>query len=104
MHRVTRAQKVWAPTVVQSPPGAITSDPNRLLMGETVKLGEYWNASLSPPTAWVPGRECFPRATPTELRVAARSFSRDTSQSLDGFQARHCLPQRHGAGGPGATL
>eukprot|EP00959_Pyramimonas_sp_CCMP1952_P139637 2922408-Pyramimonas_sp.AAC.1 len=54
MHGVTRAQKVWAPTVVQSSPGIFTPGPNSLLMDETVKLGEHWNASLSPPTAWVP--------------------------------------------------
>eukprot|EP00959_Pyramimonas_sp_CCMP1952_P334580 7006588-Pyramimonas_sp.AAC.1 len=35
MRRVTRAQKVWAPTVVQSSPGIFTSGPNSLLMDET---------------------------------------------------------------------
>eukprot|EP00959_Pyramimonas_sp_CCMP1952_P342148 7167979-Pyramimonas_sp.AAC.1 len=92
MHRFTKLQRKWQPTVVQAAPGIYSADPVKLLEAETVKLGGFWKASLTPPEAWIPDRRCFERATPDQIRMASRSFSTHTAQSLDSLHVRHfCL-------------
>eukprot|EP00959_Pyramimonas_sp_CCMP1952_P428616 8977409-Pyramimonas_sp.AAC.1 len=63
MHRFTKLKKVWQPTVIQSAPGVFTADPHALLEDEAQTLGRFWGADLKPPEAWIPDRQCFPRAS-----------------------------------------
>ena len=47
-----------------------------------------WKASSKPPPVEVPDRNCFDMLTAVEIRVASRSFSPHTAQSLDGVHVR----------------
>eukprot|EP00959_Pyramimonas_sp_CCMP1952_P400406 8389863-Pyramimonas_sp.AAC.1 len=89
MHRPTKLQKKWQPTVVQVSPGAFSADPVRLREDETLKLGGFRKAALGPPGAWISDGQCFESATPEQIRTASKSFSKRTVQSLDSLHVRH---------------
>eukprot|EP00959_Pyramimonas_sp_CCMP1952_P357424 7484453-Pyramimonas_sp.AAC.1 len=60
MHKITRLQKVWRPTVVEKAPGVFPSSPEVVLNAEVEALQQQWNASCAPPRARVPDRDCLP--------------------------------------------
>eukprot|EP00959_Pyramimonas_sp_CCMP1952_P426551 8934145-Pyramimonas_sp.AAC.1 len=92
MHKITRLQQVWNPSVVERAPGIFSSCPDDVLAAEAEALRAQWLATGNPPAAEVPDRECFPRATVEEIRSASRKFCQFTSSTLDGFHPRHiCL-------------
>eukprot|EP00959_Pyramimonas_sp_CCMP1952_P034922 731373-Pyramimonas_sp.AAC.1 len=59
MHRLTRIKKLWQPTVASVVPGHFTSAPSALLEEEALQLGRFWHATVEPPEAWIPDRECL---------------------------------------------
>ena len=87
MHRYTRLRSTWQPTVVQTTSGH-SAEPSEVLRETFEKHETLWNASQTPPRAWIPNRDCFPRASPDELRAVSRKFPEHTGSSLDGFYPR----------------
>eukprot|EP00959_Pyramimonas_sp_CCMP1952_P372007 7789767-Pyramimonas_sp.AAC.1 len=61
-------KKAWQPTVIQGAPGVFTADPHALWEDGARTLGKFWGARLEPPEAWIPDRQCFPRASIEDLR------------------------------------
>eukprot|EP00959_Pyramimonas_sp_CCMP1952_P170023 3552065-Pyramimonas_sp.AAC.1 len=92
MHKITRLQQIWNPSIVERSPGVFSSRPDDLLASEAEALQAQWHASISPPVAEVPDRECFPRASVDEIRSASRKLCQFTASTLDGFHPKHiCL-------------
>ena len=67
----------------------MTAEPQVLLHQKTEAYAELWRPRDTPPPLTVPDRLCLERATPTQWRKAANSFSKFTSTSLDGIHPRH---------------
>eukprot|EP00959_Pyramimonas_sp_CCMP1952_P027051 568107-Pyramimonas_sp.AAC.1 len=74
--------------LLQQSRGIYSADPVKLLEAEAAHFGDYWKAQTRPPEAWIPDRSCFPRNCPDQIRLAPRSFSVHTAQSLDGLHVR----------------
>eukprot|EP00959_Pyramimonas_sp_CCMP1952_P421882 8838230-Pyramimonas_sp.AAC.1 len=88
MHRLTQLKETWKTTVVQTTAGHFTSNPQNVLDAESRTLATFWRASTSPARVEVLDRDHLPQATAAEIRAASNSFSRMTSQSLDGLHPR----------------
>ena len=87
MHKLTRLKAQWQPTTVRSG-SRITASPAQLLDKEIDKLHEYWMAQDTLEKVETTDRDCFPIATPQEIRRAALQFPVTTSKSLDGIHPR----------------
>jgi len=87
MHRLSKVHPLWQPTTVVVD-GKCTALPQAILDAETAKVEKYWSASQRPAAVVVDDRSALPRATPGEIRAAARLFSPTTARSLDGTHPR----------------
>ncbi len=97
-HRFSRVPPAWKPQPQVTPDGIVTTEPSKVVAAYRAKYSQRWNGPAAMHgedrprmnAPWKQAARChMPKATPAQLREAARAFPHDTAVAFDGIALRH---------------